>query len=614
MKLRLKDGTLLTSANLSYIMYAFDCVLNLSLTKCHTNQFFKRGLQTITIGKYKPQQLTSTESVLKMDSVDSDIHVNRLGRACASETPDLFVTFTCNQSEHPGVAELIRAIQGLYGTEATPELKEVIQSYMVIIVRCWTRTIELLLDYLRFSNERIIGEISKIRGRAEFQSAATNLQHYHILFRIKNSGEDVADKIQCAQKHVFKEIKKLFQCNFGTVESLQDAEKLMDDCVRVQTHNCDQAHCLRKVKLDKTEKCRFPPYPQSHVTWYREFHQPHSLEDLEALHELDLAEPRPGYFNELQVTTILKAGKFMYAATAGEHMSPLNVALWSIVRSSLNVLKVCKSVASRYLTSYAAGKEEHFDVSMNAANSSHVFNVKVQKVENKKLGGVRKILAQSKKDQKNQGIIDSTTIASTECVSWMLQSPTVITTMNFITVPSVPLVCRGGVILKRKNNTQSRMNRPGVANEGPAEIRETVFSFPSHRCFSNAQKVVLQSLNKTPFSTDKVTVFSIRPPELLFVDSLKQYFRWFVREKLSCKRNENINIRFLKDNILDSHWIDGENFAIRLRPSAVEEFQALLSACLLEDPTDNRLLDASLIVCNVFSDVTHPNRNFFHIC
>ena len=64
-------------------------------------------------------------------------------------------------------------------------------------------------------------------------------------------------------------------------------------------------------------------------------------------------------------------------------MSPLNAALWIIVRSSLNVLKVCNSVASRYLTSYATGKE-HADVSMNAANSSHLLNVKVQKVENKK--------------------------------------------------------------------------------------------------------------------------------------------------------------------------------------------------------------------------------------
>ena len=90
MRLRLKDSTLLTSSNLAYIMYSFNSVLYLSLTKCHTKQLFKRGLQTISIGKYRPHQLTSTESVLKMDSVDSEVHVNRLGTACASETPDLF--------------------------------------------------------------------------------------------------------------------------------------------------------------------------------------------------------------------------------------------------------------------------------------------------------------------------------------------------------------------------------------------------------------------------------------------------------------------------------------------------------------------------------------------
>ena len=85
-----------------------------------------------------------------MDSVDSDVHVNRLGTACASETPDLFVTFTCNQ-EHPGVA-VVQATYELFGSATTEEQKEILQAYMVIIVRCWTRTIELLLDYLRFSD------------------------------------------------------------------------------------------------------------------------------------------------------------------------------------------------------------------------------------------------------------------------------------------------------------------------------------------------------------------------------------------------------------------------------------------------------------------------------
>ena len=50
-----------------------------------------------------------------MDSVDSDIHVNRLTAACASETPTLFVTLTCNQKDHPGVAPLMKALNSQFG-------------------------------------------------------------------------------------------------------------------------------------------------------------------------------------------------------------------------------------------------------------------------------------------------------------------------------------------------------------------------------------------------------------------------------------------------------------------------------------------------------------------
>ena len=163
----------------------------------------------------------------------------------------------------------------------------------------------------------------------------------------------------------------------------------------------------------------------------------HSKEALEALQYLNLAEHRKGYTDELQVTTTLKAGKYMYAASARQHMSPLNVPLWSIVKSSLNVLKVCKSVASRYLTSYAAGKEEHADVNINPKNSSNGLNIRVENVQNKKIGGVGKILSRETKDQKNQGVIDSTTIDSTECISWMLDLPSVIPTMHFDSVLSV---------------------------------------------------------------------------------------------------------------------------------------------------------------------------------
>ena len=157
-----------------------------------------------------------------------------------------------------------------------------------------------------------------------------------------------------------------FFVNFGTVDSEEHAFKLFQDCVRIQSHECEKGDCLKKVRLNGERKC-FPPYPRSTNPWYKEFHQLHSDEALVALQEIDLAEPRPGFYDCLQVKSCLMAGKYMYAASKGGHMSPLKGASWSVCKSNLNVSKVCKSVASRYLTSYAAGKE-HAEFSINPYN------------------------------------------------------------------------------------------------------------------------------------------------------------------------------------------------------------------------------------------------------
>ena len=69
-------------------------------------------------------------------------------------------------------------------------------------------------------------------------------------------------KIQCAHKHVLHEFKKLFNTNFGTVDSEEHAGKIFDDCIRVQSQDCKKGHCLKKVRLNGERKCHFPPYPK----------------------------------------------------------------------------------------------------------------------------------------------------------------------------------------------------------------------------------------------------------------------------------------------------------------------------------------------------------------
>ena len=84
-------------------------------------------------------------------------------------------------------------------------------------------------------------------------------------------------------------------------------------------------------------------------------------------------------------------------------------------------------------------------------------------------------------------------------------------------------------------------------------------------------------------------MFSLRAPELLFVDNLKRYFRWFVREKSQKKIREKLHVRFLKIDVIQLYWLDGEGYATKLRPSATEEIKKNCHKKKLANPTDNRI-------------------------
>ena len=62
-------------------------------------------------------------------------------------------------------------------------------------------------------------------------------------------------------------------------------------------------------------------------------------------------------------------------------------------------------------------------------------------------------------------------------------------------------------------------------------------------------------LKSSKVSIDKITLFSLRPPELRgFIDSVQNYFRWFSIEKKK-QTGDEINNK-LNHSIYKSVWID----------------------------------------------------------
>ena len=64
-------------------------------------------------------------------------------------------------------------------------------------------------------------------------------------------------------------------------------------------------------------------------------------------------------------------------------------------------------------------------------------------------------------------------------------------------------------------------------------------------------------------------------------------------------------------NICESLWIDGENNAVCLRPSAVFEFSDFVQQRSVDDPANCELRDASIVLAQFLQHPSHPKRANF---
>ena len=103
----------------------------------------------------------------------------------------------------------------------------------------------------------------------------------------------------------------------------------------------------------------------------------------------------------------------------------------------------------------------------------------------------------------------------------------------------------------------------------PQNIRREL-NFPPWRLFTDSQITILEGLKDSPLSVDKVTVFSIRPPELRHIfDQLGNYYRWFSIGGKLHKRTELLTE--IDIDVTKCCWIDGLHRQVFLRKSAKKE-------------------------------------------
>ena len=121
----------------------------------------------------------------------------------------------------------------------------------------------------------------------------------------------------------------------------------------------------------------------------------------------------------------------------------------------------------------------------------------------------------------------------------------------------------------------------------PCHHSRVMKHLPAWRQFADTQVQKSFDNLESPLSTDSVTIFGLRPPELCFVSHQIKYSRWFERDgtrSYNMVRQINYcNAHLHLTDLTLSIWLDATALRVRLKSTAVEE----LMKYLIEAPSED---------------------------
>lgn len=142
------------------------------------------------------------------------------------------------------------------------------------------------------------------------------------------------------------------------------------------------------------------------------------------------------------------------------------------------------------------------------------------------------------------------------------------------------------------------------------QIREEK-GFPHWRQHRDEELLVLQGLFTSSISIDKITKFSVRPPELRHIfRNVGNYYHWFIikNERIGREMLENM----LDESITSSMWIDGLQNQVCVRVKALPEIYQYLESIDIFDNSNGATDKMKVFLMNrvKLNGIIHQNRDF----
>ena len=462
----------------------------------------------------------------------------------------------------------------------------------MFVQRVWDVIANLWMRYIIYSKEEPLHKIEWAWWRKEFQDEAGNVSHIHAILRTRvdinntDGKQALFDKIQGSLQDLVhhQELEDLKQKNI--IESSDFLVDIYKNALSYLTHKCHSRCQIPKMSNDgKVEFiCKVPDnyllttQPQIHSI--QPINLPRSPMALAILRRLGLAAEKVLTNNrkEIQIThPQLLMERHVPKCTPNQgKFSPVNTELYVKMPSCQNLQFCTGHTLSMYLTSYITQIDQVSIILIKPPTPKEEQTLRLEhhSLNNTKIRSVNNYHKQQMKDDKRKKKLSyGRAITHMETLTVIFGTPLVYSTREFIHYPTVPREYRACFFrehIKTTSRPQDLLTLQGVTGQ----IIRQQLNFPNYRCFSTYQITVIEDELSSHLTIDRLTIFSIRPPELQFVRNQSYYLTWFERTECMQLFNSNQNMSYMKTNlsirISKCQWIDGLNNQILLRTPALE--------------------------------------------
>ena len=599
-----------SSNNTHYIKFLWDILCNKALSTGDSRQILNRGFQ-VDSNSALGFSVRNREQSCMTDSVDSVRIVRSLAMSQKFIKWNVFFTCTCCHRDTPGVCHLHRwkrerawthFIPSYYETMSSSEQREIDRCfeevYCSAAFRNWMETRGMFLEYIK-NHSVIFGFCYALFSRTEYQKDSGNLPHEHSLFAIDVKNDQTRDFLEELVRTSVVEIIKTDEVQSYIDQGLLSCEEEYHDVVeeaRVKlTHRCDE-RCKRRISSKDGEDsfvCR-----KNHAVWsspdpttHQHIPLPCNLteECMDVLAGIGLVDD-DGTVNHPYFNNSRHIAPCVTNATC--NMSPATTMTFLILRSMVNV-QMCNQPMScvKYIIKYTCKFDQGNTLRIKAKNGMEGDTVQVGSrfLHNTKIASSaineKKAIERSRDAHQFAG----RQYPFLEILHLMLGLPEVTTNLNFAEIVTYPyeLRARGKINVDENGLVQCPNDpfedRPETRRDGltygiPSQAaRQSVAGLGFWRHFTESQVETFKDHRRASRINDPISVFGLRPPELLgvFMNPAEYYRFCYIGKRKYDEKEMKEKLKGDRD-LEKSPWIDCFGRVVRLRVKALDEALAVI--------------------------------------